>query len=665
MSTSSAPAMTMAPRAPPTGPRALLDGKHGREHLRLPAPSSTVPSSGANAGQGTSPRSSAPLPRRPADRPTPRGLSSLPDGFSSGGTTPRPTVLSQQKRSGSPLPHPKPPKRREHRTEYYAYTTGETDVALRIDNDNLRAKTDEQEQVIKAMKERIAVLAAERHAVCKYGRKRTEDMPRDEPQLWNRIRDKCWKKEFNENPTPDDPGDLSEDDGTWATSTDSNVRDAYDSGIAGTWDLASSLVEADIANALDPQVAFEDLLHEVGYDSVAQDAANAAKLSTHDAIDAHIESLRSVVGATHSRGLDRVLLMHFVEDGAALPVPLGKEGHPFYKGWAWERFRTHRLVKEKCADPRDYVSPNHPLFKKLAIEASELEFMHRSATQRDVVSIALQVPALKASLFSTVPEPDVLEMCKTNATLLPAAVRRQYFEDVAGDAVYTEFCVHDLTLYILLHCAGPADAKRDDRRRWYQLLDRFVLEWLSIPGRGAEKADPLQDYEDCYFKNGPEPFPSDLLAKDFFGNDESEVMTALWRHLLRCGLLTEHMRNTAAGAGLLFLYMWRSREALDVLTRHRTDFKARCPDGNQKLERLYTSVRGLWFPIPALLPRLRIPLSQDERARWVSKYKPLSLFLHRQFDAENEKRELLGLATIEYPKNNSCYLWVPLPPADQ
>ncbi|KZV97158.1 hypothetical protein EXIGLDRAFT_764611 [Exidia glandulosa HHB12029] len=572
---------------------------------------------------------------------------------------------SGRKRGASPLDDPRPSKRISDEQGVGTvfrpyYGTEEEKVQQRIHINNLEQKTSEQEKTIRELKQRVAELARDKYAALKYGRRKMEQIREDDPSKWRELMYRAWAKEHKEQYFTHDEhyeelSDGERDVAEKGTSTDSIEprRAAYDIEVPAlqpmdemappqfdstSYDMRQNVV------VVDPN----SYIPTLNADQIRADEQRAAT-HMYGSMEDYFRAMRARTGwLAGANGFDRVI--GFLQGG--LPMPVGKEGHPFFKGWAWEDFKSSRLTHEP-SNGGWLVGPNDPQFAELAYEASFLDFSFRSNGQRFSVAVALQHPGLKECLWPTVPEPNVHVTCDNNPTFLPAGVRRQYrmVNPPNPTEVYSEFCLSDLSIYIKLHCAGPASATQISKRRWQEMLDYFALEWYPTRGQGVS-----EPWIDEYFPRGPEPFPEELLVEDFAQDD---IMVKLWRHLLRCGLSTEHL-----AAGFVFDYLQRSRLALRLLEKNREAFKALNPNGDQKASREYTAKHALWFPIPDVEPKVSYPVR--DVAGWRQREDENNRIAVQALDEANAMLKAVGQA-VEFPSREAqiharpWFAFVPVP----
>ncbi|KZV98476.1 hypothetical protein EXIGLDRAFT_700993 [Exidia glandulosa HHB12029] len=389
-------------------------------------------------------------------------------------------------------------------------------------------------------------------------------------------------------------------------------------------------------------------------DAVADDAERAAAAQEHVSIDVHLARLATVHAASSTiNETERVEAVRYVPAGKAagnyLPLPLGKEGHPYREGWAWGWFQTRRLVRTQCKR-HEFVDPTTPLFRRLAIEASRLDICYRSATQREVVCIALCIPELRSALYPTVPEPDILEICRTNATRLPAAIRRQYYVPTANGNVWSEFDVVDVSIYCGLHAARPQpkEGKQTQLRRWNEVLDHFFMEWLPL------QTDVSMQPKFQPFPRGGEPYPNEL-PEDW--KERTDMMYTVWGHLLACGFTTRAMRPP----GEVWFYMARARRAERDRALLASNCRQQNKDAKQTEVRQWSTQWLVWPPMQYGRAAIRVKVSNAQRELYWHEYEEMFKDMQGRWAMHNEILTGEGLEPdVFYSEDKVCRPWIPL-----
>ncbi|EJD51581.1 hypothetical protein AURDEDRAFT_120877 [Auricularia subglabra TFB-10046 SS5] len=306
------------------------------------------------------------------------------------------------------------------------------------------------------------------------------------------------------------------------------------------------------------------------------------------------------------------VLLLWQENGTWLPAPVGRFGQPFWKGSCWEHFDPRRLFDEKRID---YVAPNSKEFLELARDASMISFALRSATQRQVVSLALQRGA--DGINST--EPDMVTICRTNPARLSAAIRRHYRRGRTGALFYTEYDAADIGNHIILAMSGPQKTQdgvprrdyHDQKRAWLQQLEHCVLDWAPLAAQ--ELGEPSE------FAVEIRPWPTGVdLVNGRIGGHELYVM--IWNHLTTNGIPCHSLLL----GGNCYDYILRGR-AMEHERRRLSEIYdeqlGHGHQGNQDDKRRWIADRLPYEPVPSGLPVLRVRLNKEKTEALAQKYR--------------------------------------------
>ncbi|EJD33798.1 hypothetical protein AURDEDRAFT_177128 [Auricularia subglabra TFB-10046 SS5] len=306
------------------------------------------------------------------------------------------------------------------------------------------------------------------------------------------------------------------------------------------------------------------------------------------------------------------VLLLWQENGSWLPAPVGRFGQPFWQGSAWEHFDPRRLFDKERPD---YVAPTSKEFLKLAQDASLISFVFRSATQRQVVSWALQ----RGVGFINSNEPDMVSMCRTNPARLPTAIRRHYRRGRSDALFYAEYDAGDVGNHIVLSMSGPQKtqdglARRDyheQKRSWLQLLEACVLDW--VPVVAEELREPLE------FATEVRPWPTgvDLVNRSI---NDHELYTMIWYHLTANGLPPRSLRpggdcHDYIRRGRI---MEQERRGLSEIYDNRVGPEH---EGNQEDKRRWIADRLPYEPVPAGTPIVRVRLVKEKVDVLAQKYR--------------------------------------------
>ncbi|KZV95355.1 hypothetical protein EXIGLDRAFT_707362 [Exidia glandulosa HHB12029] len=434
----------------------------------------------------------------------------------------------------------------------------------------------ELRQYIGDLKRRVAALRCEEHLLHKYGREQSVLWAKDHPEEYTHLIDKFLKLDDTESTGADDPGELSDDA---AALYEHAPYEQERPTVADTGNTQELVFHLDL-DEIDLDVR---LGHRATVDTNQAKASRFMRyLARHPA---HWDAAISVLRVPAPTGDHHIVCAW----------PISKFGNPFQPGWNWEHIDPRRFLR----DSTGYIDPLSDLFKTLAGEASSLDFAHRSNAQRQVVSTALH---LQYPLRQTVREPDVLELCRTNASRLSAGIRRRFGAEPSKQAVYSEFHLLDLAYWMHLHRCAPSTKAKDRiaRKTWLRTLSSFLLTWL------PKHSETIPEPADEPFPAGPEPFEGPVLEND------DKTMHAIWVHLLRCGL------GTFTVLGPVRDIAERELEAEEWSQVLRAEAKAL--GMSQSVARQYTAERAKWFPI--LQPadaRIRVKLSDAQVAKLVAK----------------------------------------------
>ncbi|EJD33427.1 hypothetical protein AURDEDRAFT_177488 [Auricularia subglabra TFB-10046 SS5] len=306
------------------------------------------------------------------------------------------------------------------------------------------------------------------------------------------------------------------------------------------------------------------------------------------------------------------VLLLWQENGAWLPAPVGRFGQPYWKGSSWEDFDPRRLFDKGRSD---HVAPTSQQFLELAQDASLISFAFRSATQRQVVSLALQ----RGKDFINSNEPDIVSTCRINPARLPPAIRRHYRRGSTDSVFYAEYDAADLGNYIMASMSGPQKKQdglprgdyQEQKRAWLQQLEACVLDWL--PGCAHHLPDP----EQCAAEVQPWGTDVDLVNRRLGDND---LCAMIWRHLTANGL----PRRSLLSGGDFYDYIRRGR----VMEQERQNLSD-IYDGrlagekrtNQELKRRWIADRLPYEPVPAGLPVVRVRLVKEKVDTLAQKYR--------------------------------------------
>ncbi|KZV78879.1 hypothetical protein EXIGLDRAFT_783131 [Exidia glandulosa HHB12029] len=579
-------------------------------------------------------------------------------------------ATSSRKRSTSPMESPRPSKRvdEDHgvRTQFVPFNRTEAQWAQqRAHINELEEEKKAQKKTIEDLKNRVAELARDKYIALNYGAHKLQHMKRDNLNEWDKLFAQCWKKEFNEQYYKYHAyEDLSDREPAYAetgTSTDAAAVATYTYAVEESYyddrGESNDVQMSDVAHyqSQTPQGQPEPE-REVPLYSLETDAECAAARTEHGSVDDYLNRLAN---DRHERSKidprERVEFLRYVPsgnaEGAWIPIPLGKEGHPYMEGWKWGWVETRRLVPSQCTR-KEFIAPTSHLFAELAIEASSVDFCHRSSTQRVVTSIATTIPGLKDRLWPAVPEPDVLVLCQTNATKLSPAIRRQYYVPAQNGEVYAEFDSIDISFYICLHCArpDPKEDKKEQVRRWNVLIDYFILQWL--PSHAPYESEP--EWERFY--RGPRPFACTLREDPM---DDETILRALWQHLLCCGFTTESM----VYPGELWHYQHRANAAerdRALLAQHYKK-PENTNQGNQKASHEYVSRWLMWHPMDSGRATVRVQLSPEQRDLYWAQYEKKYDSMKKRWNTNNMYREQSGFAPYVYHGKDSKYRpWIPM-----
>ncbi|KZW01745.1 hypothetical protein EXIGLDRAFT_829917 [Exidia glandulosa HHB12029] len=429
----------------------------------------------------------------------------------------------------------------------------------------------ELRQYIDDLKRRVASLRCEEHLLHKYGREQSVHWVEDHPDDYARLLDKCFKLEHSESAGADDPGELSDDS---VVPYEQERPTVADPGNTQELVFHLDLDEIDLDVRLGRRATVDT--------NQAKASRFMRYLARHPA---HWDTAVSVLRVPAPTGDHHVVC----------PWPISAFGNPFQPDRNWEHIDPRRFLRGSA----EYIDPLSDLFKTLAEEASSIDFAHRSNAQRQVVSTALH---MQYPLRQTVREPDVLELCRTNASRLSAGIRRRFGAEPSKQAVYSEFHLLDLAYWMHLHRCAPSTKSKDRvaRKTWLRTLSAFLLTWL------PKHSETFPEPADEPFPAGPEPFEGPVLEND------DKTMHAIWVHLLRCGL------GTFTLLGPVRDIAERELEAEEWSQVLRAEAKGL--GMSQSVARQYTAERAKWFPIlhPADA-RIRVKLTDAQVVKLVAK----------------------------------------------
>ncbi|EJD40806.1 hypothetical protein AURDEDRAFT_170223 [Auricularia subglabra TFB-10046 SS5] len=241
-------------------------------------------------------------------------------------------------------------------------------------------------------------------------------------------------------------------------------------------------------------------------------------------------------------------------NGGYAPLPLGKFGQPFCKGWLWGEIHPRRVFKDSYTGEK--IARDGDDFRQLAYEAVQLPFSCRSVTQRVVVGWAhndgiLPVPGWRA-------EPDIMFQCRSNPDKVAFAVRRQNTVDKWKPTVYTEWDVIDLDCNLLLRLARPESLTQKDRKKKGENKDESknkASDWMEwVWAALVYGAKSRLDYVNV------EEYPTGPCAYEGNGN-----VHEVFLHLRRCGFALERMTHESGVVtkSELGAYVARYRNIID------------------------------------------------------------------------------------------------------
>lgn len=306
------------------------------------------------------------------------------------------------------------------------------------------------------------------------------------------------------------------------------------------------------------------------------------------------------------------VLLLLQENGRWLPAPIGRFGQPFWRGSSWESFDPRRLYDQGRTD---YVTPTSKLYQQLAQDASLIAFAFRSATQRQIVSSALQ----RGAGFVGSHEPDMVSMCRTNPARLPNAIRRQYRR---GAGFYAEYDAADIGNHIALAMSGPQKTQdgvqrrdyQDQKRAWIQAVERCVLDWA------PQVAGELAGLEPAELASAVRPWPASVDLANRGVGELHELYRMIWDHLTANGLPP---RSLLPG-GDCHDYIRRGRVLEGERRRLSEQYREQMgPDhgGNQTDERRWVADRMPYESVPAGFPVVRVRLQKEKVATLAEKYR--------------------------------------------
>lgn len=292
-------------------------------------------------------------------------------------------------------------------------------------------------------------------------------------------------------------------------------------------------------------------------------------------------------------------------DGYTLPLPLGKRGHPFRKGWMWEDFDTKRLFETREEGAR--LSDAVPQFAQLAREARTLPFGTRSMTQRLVVSWALRDKLAGPAGWEV--EPDIMFECRSNPLRVSSAVRCQSAYNPQKQILYTEWDIIDLDNLVMMRMSQPtkeamsAMRELDENASWPEMLVKAI-------DFGTRNGYLFTNVKES--ANGPQRYKGTSNLIDIFC------------HLLKCGLSRRRMiapkTETAKNGDGEF------KAFVDRLNEHERDRKKLTEDylaeleklgraRNQVEERVWVDCRLRHYAIEAGRPLMRTKITLPEGAK--------------------------------------------------
>ncbi|EJD38762.1 hypothetical protein AURDEDRAFT_172253 [Auricularia subglabra TFB-10046 SS5] len=205
-------------------------------------------------------------------------------------------------------------------------------------------------------------------------------------------------------------------------------------------------------------------------------------------------------------------------EGGCVPLPLGKFGQPFIKGWRWGEIQPRRVFKDSYTGEK--LARDGGDFRRLAHEAVRLPFSCRSVTQRVVVAWAHRDGILPLPGWRS--EPDVLHECRSNPDHVNYTVRQQNTVSDFPPRIMTQWDLIDPDLNLQLRLAKPENPSRK------QCKDSPWWGWVwDAVHYGAQHMNDFADVGE--YEKGP---------RAYTGNGDA---AELFLHLHRCSLALERM----------------------------------------------------------------------------------------------------------------------------
>ncbi|EJD49709.1 hypothetical protein AURDEDRAFT_161266 [Auricularia subglabra TFB-10046 SS5] len=360
-------------------------------------------------------------------------------------------------------------------------------------------------------------------------------------------------------------------------------------------DMSELQIEGTVVDARDrPKGAVLQDGTESAEEALAAAAADAAATAEPEFIALSLdEVLAKVPEARRDAAMHEAVWT--LTSGFHTPMPLGRYGHPFRKGWLWGEIDPRRVFKA-CQSAEKGVQESAE-YRRLAQEAVTLPFALRSMTQRIVVGWAHHEGVLPMEGWRE--EPDILFECRSNPDKVSFAVRRRNTVNRSKRLLYTEWDVVDLDCNLLLRLAKPENAPRKDRRN----APRWVTTVSEALGYGAQHRGDFVDVEE--YGNGPQVYTGDSSPASVF------------LHLRRCGFALSRMTSESGRVEDSELGAYLAR--IDRLDAQRSTLVAKLrgsgPKLGKKAEWPYLSAHMTLEPIPPDRPiaRTSTSLLRDHR----------------------------------------------------
>ncbi|EJD34964.1 hypothetical protein AURDEDRAFT_175959 [Auricularia subglabra TFB-10046 SS5] len=279
-------------------------------------------------------------------------------------------------------------------------------------------------------------------------------------------------------------------------------------------------------------------------------------------------------------------ILYQASSGFRVPLPVGRYGNPFLKGWLWGEIDSRRLFG--ATERQGRILNNSKHFKQLAAEAVQLPFAFRSMAQRLVVSWALRNQTLPLPGWAK--EVDILFECKHNPNQIPFSVRRQHSISATTSTIYTEWDVLDLDCYLVYRAARPkVQTSRarggDDRLDWPAVVRAAITFGTRC------SSDCLARERQPEYSDGPQAYSG------------SGHPAHVFEHLRRCGLHEERL-TSAEGDFRLFMDRYA---AVDAERRAlQAQFRATYGKTGQDKEQAWIDAHRACPAIPEGRPVLRI-----------------------------------------------------------